>query len=507
MAKPRVHEIATELGVDAKVALSKLRELGEFVRSPSSTIEPPVARKLRAALVNDGKIEPARSSHPDAVAAEIRRDVIRRRDTNWASYGLSEREKATWRSAGIPEDKAHIAAMCRDSARRGTNPSRLTPENLKLIVGDGPDGQRVLDALLAGGNALRVQERLAHSRGVSLTDVSPDLLRLTISGDTPPQDQAKTLGQELRSMAWVPNSCVATADTVAQIVDAVLPAVRAQHELRREVEVYRADGTVSPLLAAYARVHGVMHTGPVLTALCEGVIGDAELYRDGLTAADLIIQAIGSRRFFFLREDAVQELASGVRDASDDLLLPPAPAGVAFLTMPERDHLGHGLVFWMTGRSGGVRCLLVTRGGFASLTPRKLVTMGQRIEHWDVGSAAEERGGAATFLDRFAVRRTRPLGSERGRRVASLANEMSGAADVPSEVRDVVVTYYSRRSADVEGAGERSRRRPDHRWKVQGHYRRQWYPSEQIHRPKWIEEHEAGPADHPLLISERVEVH
>ncbi|WP_431779801.1 translation initiation factor IF-2 [Microbacterium aurantiacum] len=49
-----MHEIASELGVDSKVALAKLKELGEFVKSPSSTIEPPVARKLRAALEADG---------------------------------------------------------------------------------------------------------------------------------------------------------------------------------------------------------------------------------------------------------------------------------------------------------------------------------------------------------------------------------------------------------------------------------------------------------------------
>lgn len=54
MAKPRVHEIASELGVDSKVALAKLKELGEFVKSPSSTIEPPVARKLRAAFAAGG---------------------------------------------------------------------------------------------------------------------------------------------------------------------------------------------------------------------------------------------------------------------------------------------------------------------------------------------------------------------------------------------------------------------------------------------------------------------
>ncbi|GAA2457261.1 translation initiation factor IF-2 [Agromyces soli] len=49
-AKPRVHEIASELGVDTKIALEKLKELGEYVKGPSSSIEPPVARKLKAAL-------------------------------------------------------------------------------------------------------------------------------------------------------------------------------------------------------------------------------------------------------------------------------------------------------------------------------------------------------------------------------------------------------------------------------------------------------------------------
>ena len=58
-AKPRVHEIASELGVDSKVALAKLKELGEFVKSPSSTIEPPVARKLRQALEAEGAAAPA----------------------------------------------------------------------------------------------------------------------------------------------------------------------------------------------------------------------------------------------------------------------------------------------------------------------------------------------------------------------------------------------------------------------------------------------------------------
>ncbi|WP_144749598.1 translation initiation factor IF-2 [Curtobacterium pusillum] len=70
MAKPRVHEIASELGVDSKTAMEKLKELGEFVKGPSSSVEPPVARKLRAALQADGASasKPAAAQTPSAPA-------------------------------------------------------------------------------------------------------------------------------------------------------------------------------------------------------------------------------------------------------------------------------------------------------------------------------------------------------------------------------------------------------------------------------------------------------
>ncbi|MGX1791489.1 translation initiation factor IF-2 [Microbacterium sp. NPDC055312] len=67
-AKPRVHEIAAELGVDSKFALAKLKELGEFVKSPSSTVEPPVARKLRAAIEADPNAKPAEKTEAKPAA-------------------------------------------------------------------------------------------------------------------------------------------------------------------------------------------------------------------------------------------------------------------------------------------------------------------------------------------------------------------------------------------------------------------------------------------------------
>ncbi|WP_152605605.1 translation initiation factor IF-2 N-terminal domain-containing protein, partial [Cellulomonas carbonis] len=54
MAKVRVYELAKELGVESKALMAKLNEMGEFVRSASSTIEPPVVRRLRDAYPAGG---------------------------------------------------------------------------------------------------------------------------------------------------------------------------------------------------------------------------------------------------------------------------------------------------------------------------------------------------------------------------------------------------------------------------------------------------------------------
>jgi translation initiation factor IF-2 len=59
VANPRVHEIAAELGIESKVVLEHLKTMGEFVKGPSSSIAPPVARKVKAALAAEGIKAPA----------------------------------------------------------------------------------------------------------------------------------------------------------------------------------------------------------------------------------------------------------------------------------------------------------------------------------------------------------------------------------------------------------------------------------------------------------------
>ncbi|PBA56563.1 translation initiation factor IF-2 [Mycobacterium intracellulare] len=70
--KARVHELAKELGVTSKEVLARLNDQGEFVKSASSTVEAPVARRLRESF-GGGKPAaekaPAKAAKGDAKAA------------------------------------------------------------------------------------------------------------------------------------------------------------------------------------------------------------------------------------------------------------------------------------------------------------------------------------------------------------------------------------------------------------------------------------------------------
>ena len=66
MAKVRVYELAKELGLSSKQLLGKLNDMGEFVRSASSTIEAPVVRRLRDQI---GSAAPTGDAKPAKPAA------------------------------------------------------------------------------------------------------------------------------------------------------------------------------------------------------------------------------------------------------------------------------------------------------------------------------------------------------------------------------------------------------------------------------------------------------
>ena len=103
MAKVRVYELAKELGVESKTVLSMLKDMGEFVRSASSTVEAPVERRLKEKLASEPP--PAKKTAKKAPAA-----------TNAAAT------TATAPAATVPDAPAASvsapAAQCRTMAGR-----------------------------------------------------------------------------------------------------------------------------------------------------------------------------------------------------------------------------------------------------------------------------------------------------------------------------------------------------------------------------------------------------
>ena len=84
MPKVRVYELAKELGVESKIVLTKLKDMGEFVRSASSTVEAPVVRRFKEKLASEpppakksAVASAARDAKPAGQAAAVPAPVAR----------------------------------------------------------------------------------------------------------------------------------------------------------------------------------------------------------------------------------------------------------------------------------------------------------------------------------------------------------------------------------------------------------------------------------------------
>ncbi|MFI6432899.1 hypothetical protein [Rhodococcus oryzae] len=75
----------------------------------------------------------------------------------------------------------------------------------------------------------------------------------------------------------------------------------------------------------------------------------------------------------------------------------------------------------------------------------------------------------------------------------------------PRRLEDRQVTYLSYRPRTPSGEPKTAgTRHYSHRWMVRGHWKRQWYPSENRHHPIWIEQYVAGPDDAPIKVPDKV---
>ncbi|TDO93565.1 translation initiation factor IF-2 [Enemella evansiae] len=120
MAKPRVYEIAKELGLESKQVLKTLNDMGEFVRSASSTVEAPVVRRLRDRIES----EQGGGSKEKAAKAPAKKAAAK-------SAPAPAAEKAKADGAEKPQPKAEASAPAKPaepSAKPAPKPGAAAPK-------------------------------------------------------------------------------------------------------------------------------------------------------------------------------------------------------------------------------------------------------------------------------------------------------------------------------------------------------------------------------------------
>ncbi|MEY2850830.1 MAG: hypothetical protein RJA96_701, partial [Actinomycetota bacterium] len=144
VSKVRVHELAKQLGMESKVVLAKLQEMGEFVRSASSTVEAPVVRKLIEMYPDAKPVEekkPVKKAAAKKAAAKPKGEVSAERAAELAAElgvdiealkleqakSIANKEEAAKHEAAKLESTQRAAENTATSAPAGPTPSVPAP--------------------------------------------------------------------------------------------------------------------------------------------------------------------------------------------------------------------------------------------------------------------------------------------------------------------------------------------------------------------------------------------
>ena len=110
MAKVRVYELAKELGLESKELLAKLQEVGEFVRSASSTVEAPVVRKLMEKFPDMKPVEAAPEKPKAAKKAAAKKAAPAGPSQEEIDAAIAQLDETTRNQLGIQAGQSAPAA-------------------------------------------------------------------------------------------------------------------------------------------------------------------------------------------------------------------------------------------------------------------------------------------------------------------------------------------------------------------------------------------------------------
>ncbi len=139
MAKPRVHEVAKELGLSSKEVLAHLEKIGEPATSHASTLEDDVADKVRSALGNGSQTKKKKTTAAKAAPkkaapkkTELRRRPLRRRrqprKTSGSGEGRSGQEGSGRQESGASQGRCSAKAAAPKAAAPKAAPKKAAPE-------------------------------------------------------------------------------------------------------------------------------------------------------------------------------------------------------------------------------------------------------------------------------------------------------------------------------------------------------------------------------------------
>lgn len=172
MAKTRVHELAKEFGVESAFVLERLKEMGEFVKSASSTVSLPAELRFRREFTEQTSAGPARhqahseSTNPFARGSrprqqphplrverrtpeeleELRERVRRKRQrkTSWDESTFDADGERIWRERGLGDTDAPLAMYLLENG--------IWPDDLQLQL----RGRSAVSRLRGGEESWRV---------------------------------------------------------------------------------------------------------------------------------------------------------------------------------------------------------------------------------------------------------------------------------------------------------------------------------------------------------------
>lgn len=156
MGKVRVYELAKELGKESAEVIAALLELGEFVRSASTTLEPATVGRVQAALGGDWQPSAPGRRQGWQPPSHIRRRPTRapeQFDLSWGRRWIDPAERAAWIDAGLGHHDAALAEECRDAF--------LRPSDFAERV----QGRTVGSRIRGGESVAQVKALLDEARG------------------------------------------------------------------------------------------------------------------------------------------------------------------------------------------------------------------------------------------------------------------------------------------------------------------------------------------------------